>query len=243
VKHFRNYIGSKFQSQVEKTYHAMHTQQTLSCVLSIKENTRSLKSQHRSVWEIISKLDEIIDYSDPDNDLPQIVHANQTAVFLQQKYMKYPQAIKLVKINTLFSIQEWNQLPTTVLELYHNKTLPQLYPKIKDWGWFPLIGFIHDLGKILVLDNFGKLPQWSVVGDTFPIGCAFSDSNIFYEKKFYTHNPDYKIYQTASGCYKIHCGFEQIHMSYGHNEYLFTVLDQSKSTFSPQAKKAAGYII
>ena len=32
-------------------------------------------------------------------------------------------------------------------------------------------------------------------------------------------------------------------MSYGHDEYLFTVLDQSKSTLSPQAKKAAGYII
>src|SRR2546421_10768925 len=38
--------------------------------------------------------------------------------------------------------------------------------------WFILTGLIHDLGKILCL--FGE-PQWAVVGDTFPVGCAFSD--------------------------------------------------------------------
>ena len=35
--------------------------------------------------------------------------------------------------------------------------------------WFILTGLIHDLGKILCL--FGE-PQWAVVGDTFPVGCA-----------------------------------------------------------------------
>ena len=38
--------------------------------------------------------------------------------------------------------------------------------------WFVLTGFIHDLGKVLCL--FGE-PQWAVVGDTFPVGCRFSD--------------------------------------------------------------------
>ena len=37
--------------------------------------------------------------------------------------------------------------------------------------WFVLVGLIHDLGKVLCL--FGE-PQWAVVGDTFPVGCAFS---------------------------------------------------------------------
>ena len=37
--------------------------------------------------------------------------------------------------------------------------------------WFILTGLIHDLGKILCL--FGE-PQWAVVGDTFPVGCAWS---------------------------------------------------------------------
>src|SRR5690349_23199945 len=34
-----------------------------------------------------------------------------------------------------------------------------------------LTGFVHDLGKILCL--WGE-PQWAVVGDTFPTGCAYS---------------------------------------------------------------------
>ena len=35
--------------------------------------------------------------------------------------------------------------------------------------WFVLTGLIHDFGKVLCL--FGE-PQWAVVGDTFPVGCA-----------------------------------------------------------------------
>ena len=42
--------------------------------------------------------------------------------------------------------------------------------------WFILTGLIHDLGKILCL--FGE-PQWSVTGDTFPLGCAFNDAIVF----------------------------------------------------------------
>jgi inositol oxygenase len=36
--------------------------------------------------------------------------------------------------------------------------------------WMVLVGLIHDMGKVLCL--FGE-PQWSVVGDTFPVGCAY----------------------------------------------------------------------
>ena len=42
--------------------------------------------------------------------------------------------------------------------------------------WMVLVGLIHDMGKVLCL--FGE-PQWAVVGDTFPVGCAFSDKNRF----------------------------------------------------------------
>jgi inositol oxygenase len=51
--------------------------------------------------------------------------------------------------------------------------------------WFILAGFIHDLGKVLCL--FGE-PQWAVTGDTFPVGCAFSDKIVFPE--FFDANPD-----------------------------------------------------
>ena len=51
--------------------------------------------------------------------------------------------------------------------------------------WFILTGLIHDLGKILCL--FGE-PQWAVVGDTFPVGCRYSDKIVFPE--FFADNPD-----------------------------------------------------
>jgi inositol oxygenase len=51
--------------------------------------------------------------------------------------------------------------------------------------WFVLTGFIHDLGKVLCL--FGE-PQWNVVGDTFPLGCKFSDKIVY--REFFANNPD-----------------------------------------------------
>ena len=84
--------------------------------------------------------------------------------------------------------------------------------------WFILTGLIHDLGKILCL--FGE-PQWAVVGDTFPVGCAFSDKVVFPE--FFADSPDADnaAYQTPCGIYEQNCGLENVHLSWGHDEYLY----------------------
>ena len=62
--------------------------------------------------------------------------------------------------------------------------------------WFILAGLVHDLGKVLCL--YGE-PQWAVVGDTFPVGCGYSDQIVFPE--FFATNPDSGIpsYQTKYG--------------------------------------------
>jgi inositol oxygenase len=87
--------------------------------------------------------------------------------------------------------------------------------------WFIVTGLIHDLGKILCL--FGE-PQWAVVGDTFPVGCAYSDSVVFPD--FFADNPDVKVpaYQTATGVYADGCGLDNVHLSWGHDEYLYHVV-------------------
>jgi inositol oxygenase len=87
--------------------------------------------------------------------------------------------------------------------------------------WFILTGLIHDLGKILCL--FGE-PQWAVVGDTFPVGCAFSTHVVFAE--FFDENPDRQIpqYQTPCGIYEEGCGLDRVHLSWGHDEYLYQVV-------------------
>ena len=87
--------------------------------------------------------------------------------------------------------------------------------------WFVLTGLIHDLGKVLCL--YGE-PQWAVVGDTFPVGCAWSDQIVFPE--FFADNPDARVpeYQTKFGIYSPGCGLDNVHLSWGHDEYVYDVV-------------------
>jgi inositol oxygenase len=89
--------------------------------------------------------------------------------------------------------------------------------------WLVLTGFVHDLGKVLCL--YGE-PQWGVVGDTFPTGCAYSDQVVFPE--YFAANPDLKIpeYQTKYGIYEPNCGLNQVHMSWGHDAYISKVAEK-----------------
>lgn len=86
--------------------------------------------------------------------------------------------------------------------------------------WFILTGLIHDLGKILCL--YGE-PQWAVVGDTFPVGCRFSEKIVYPE--FFAENPDSNVagYQTETGVYEERYGLDNVIMSWGHDEYMYMV--------------------
>jgi inositol oxygenase len=84
--------------------------------------------------------------------------------------------------------------------------------------WFVLTGFLHDLGKVLCL--FGE-PQWAVVGDTFPVGCRHADKIVYPE--FFRDNPDAyeEQFNSKYGVYQPNCGLRNVHMSWGHDEYLY----------------------
>lgn len=87
--------------------------------------------------------------------------------------------------------------------------------------WLVLTGLVHDLGKLLCL--FGE-PQWAVVGDTFPVGCAF-DARVVHAELF-AGNPDAADPRCASplGIYEAGCGLDALLLSWGHDEYLYHVL-------------------
>ena len=86
--------------------------------------------------------------------------------------------------------------------------------------WMILTGFVHDLGKILCL--WGE-PQWAVVGDTFPTGCAFSPKIVF--ATFFEANPDNTDprYNSQFGVYSEGCGLDAVNLSWGHDEYIYQV--------------------
>lgn len=125
----------------------------------------------------------------------------------------------IVKLDTLIDESD----PDTSLSQIHH--LFQSAEAIRRDGkprWMQLVGLIHDLGKLLFF--FGAQGQWDVVGDTFPVGCAF-DEAIIYPGTF-VNNPDYnhKVYSTKLGIYTPNCGLDNVMLSWGHDEYLFNVV-------------------
>ncbi|XP_037281252.2 myo-inositol oxygenase isoform X2 [Rhipicephalus microplus] len=136
------------------------------------------------IMEALEKLNDLVDESDPDVDIPNIVHAFQTAE----------------KIRAAHPQQDW----------------------------FHLTGLIHDLGKVMAF--YGE-PQWAVVGDTFPVGCAYQDSIVYRDTSF-VDNPDLtdNRYNSRLGIYAKHCGLEKVLMSWGHDEYMYQVLKNHGAT-------------
>ena len=153
-------------------------------------------------------------------------HKLQTFQFVQQKRDHY---LKLDKrrmgiweaMEFLNSLVDDSDPDTELSQIQH---LLQTSEAIRADGhpsWFIIAGLIHDLGKVLCL--FGE-PQWAVVGDTFPVGCGYSDKIVFPE--FFRANPDYEdpVYSTRLGVYEANCGLDRVMMSWGHDEYLFHVV-------------------
>lgn len=152
-------------------------------------------------------------------------HVNQTLEFVLAKKAEYSKLDKL-QMGIWEALEKMN---TFVDDSDPDLALPQIIhalqtaEAIRQDGhprWFILAGLIHDLGKVLYL--FDE-PQWAVVGDTFPVGCAYSDKIVYHE--LFADNPDFQNpkYQTPNGIYEAGCGLDNVHISWGHDEYLYLV--------------------
>ncbi|KAK4432943.1 Inositol oxygenase 2 [Sesamum alatum] len=104
-----------------------------------------------------------------------------------------------------------------------------------DEDWLHLTALIHDLGKVLCLPSFGELPQWAVVGDTHPVGCAFDESIVHH--KYFKENSDFNNpkYNTKNGIYQEGCGLDKVLMSWGHDEYMYLVAKENGTTLPSAA--------
>lgn len=228
---FRNYSDSQFQDRVQRTYHAMHKHQSVAFVQRMKAKYTGLKHRAMDVYEVFKLLESVIDESDPDNDLPQIEHAYQTAEAAANRFVRNRTEMKDTSfIKGLFRDSEWESLPEARRQQYEGQTLQSFYSHIQDWSWLPLTGFIHDMGKVMLLPAFGEIEQWCVVGDTYPVGVPFSEVNVFYDNGFYKESEDYPQHSvttgTTFGSYPRACGFDQLDMSWGHDEYIYHVMKQ-----------------
>merc|ERR1711981_501668 len=159
-------------ARVRKTYYDMHSNQTVDFVR--RKHQKWLKFNHveATIMEALEMLNELVDESDPDIDLPNIIHAFQTAERIREEH--------------------------------------------PDKDWLQLVGLIHDLGKVMA---FYDEPQWTVVGDTFVVGCRPQPSIVFCDSSF-NNNPDVRnpAYNTELGIYEAGCGLRNVVMSWGHDE-------------------------
>ncbi|XP_033609048.1 inositol oxygenase isoform X2 [Cryptotermes secundus] len=192
VSMFRDYSvdpEDPIKERVRVTYHKMHTYQTVDFVRGKMDYWLRFDKFCSTVMDALVKMNDLVDESDPDVDIPNLVHAFQTAERIRADH---PQE-----------------------------------------DWFHLTGLIHDLGKIMAF--YGE-PQWAVVGDTFPVGCAWGNS-IVYRQTSFKNNPDgnNSLYNTKFGIYKPNCGLEDEVMSWGHDEYMYQVLKHNKTTLPEEA--------
>ena len=152
-------------------------------------------------------------------------HVHQTVDFVLGKraeYLKLDRGKKSIweAADYLNTLVDESDPDTDLSQIEHLLQTSEAIRRDGHPHWFVLAGFLHDLGKVLCL--YGE-PQWAVVGDTFPVGCAYSDQVVFPE--FFAANPDSKVteYQSLYGIYEPHCGLDNVHMSWGHDEYIFNV--------------------
>ena len=188
AEQFRNYDENLQTAKVRKTYEEMHEKQTVEFVDQQRAKWLQFNHSQMGILEALMLLNNFVDESDPDIDLPNSVHAFQTAERIRAKH--------------------------------------------PDKDWFQLTGLIHDLGKVMGL--WGE-PQWCVVGDTFPVGCKFQETCVFYES--FIKNPDYSNpnYNSLNGIYTEGCGLDQVLLSWGHDEYMYQVLVENKCKLPEEA--------
>ena len=117
-------------------------------------------------------------------------HQNQTLAFVQKKKAEYLGLDRETMtvwemLAHLNDIVDESDPDTSFTQTDHALQTAESARQAKQPRWMIATGLIHDLGKVLC--KFGE-PQWAVVGDTNPVGCAFSPKIVHSE--FFALNPD-----------------------------------------------------
>jgi inositol oxygenase len=163
---------------------------------------------------------------DSVRDFYLLNHSHQSYAFVREKKRQFlpldrRQMTVLEAMDFLDTLVDDSDPDTALSQREHLLQTAEAIRADRHEDWFVLIGLVHDLGKVLCL--FGE-PQWAVVGDTFPVGCAFSSRIVYPE--FFADNPDTRDAKLQSRCgvYEEGCGLRNVDLSWGHDEYLYHVV-------------------
>ena len=132
------------------------------------------------------------------------MHENQTVQFVKEKIAKWTKFnhCELGIMEAMDKLSEFvDEADTDITlpnEVHGYQTAEAIRLAHPDNEWFQLVGLIHDLGKIMAI--YGE-PQYCVVGDTYPVGCAPEPSIV--HKETFEGCPDMKdkrLVLTAEVC-------------------------------------------
>merc|ERR1712224_1187076 len=86
---YRNYENSARQDTVSNFYWLNHQKQNVEFVRDMHKRWLSLNHGELTIMEVIEMLDQLIDDSDPDNDLPNSIHDFQTAERIREQWPEH----------------------------------------------------------------------------------------------------------------------------------------------------------
>ena len=151
-------------------------------------------------------------------DVSQEQHRKQTLEYnlsMRQRFNNTVQATMSIwdAMEMLNTLVDESDPDTSVGQIEHLLQTAEAIRRDGKPDWMQLTGLIHDLGKLLCF--FGADGQWDVVGDTFVVGCKFSDKIIYPDT--FKENPDYRDEKlmTENGIYEPGCGLDNVMLSWG----------------------------
>jgi inositol oxygenase len=188
----------------------MHETQTGSPIGKPAEEFRNYAAEARDTVKEFYRLNHT------HQTLDFVLDKKRDYLALNRKRMKVWEALEF-----LDTLVDDSDPDVDFTQIEHALQTAEAARKSNQPRWMIVTALIHDLGKMLCI--YGE-PQWAVVGDTHAVGCKFSDKCVYSE--FFADNPDsrHPVYSTDNGIYAPGCGLDNIHLSWGHDEYIYHVV-------------------
>lgn len=186
------------------------------------------------------------------------MRSNQCVAFVQrmrEKWLRFDKAEMTVweAFEALEDFVDASDPDTTAPNLEHMLQTAEGLRRAGHPEWLQLTGLLHDLGKLMF--KWGSPEdgqdartedgeQWALGGDTWVVGCPLPESMVFPE--FNALNPDagHEVYDNAAlpcGMYEPHCGMSNLMYAWGHDEYMFQVLEHNCPDFPAMGKNIIRY--
>jgi len=204
---------------MEWMYRELLERQSLDHALFMR-SYYSREYMHRDIKHILEELEYL---NIPDFTIDNLY---QTYCNIRHNYLDSHMRINLLNIPNLFSDTEWYELPHLYRQRY-NTTISKYYSHLdRDWSWFPLIGFIRDLGNTLL----SNIDNWNVLGDTLPLGADLDPNYPYYHKNYHKNNESF-----IRNIYPNHTGFRDIIFCWNRDQYLSDILNNNNIQLPEEA--------